>query len=276
MQQTKTAAKPLVLKAPGDERHFFSVPAEVSDLSDTFNGNILAENGAECEIKRNIIHLINKKPENLTLAQLSNVLSLTAKVYEDTWRKRSIGIISGETFPLEDERKLLQTWVAPKPNELIVDVGCSTAFYARSVLNKEPGARVVALDFSEEMLQEARTYCKKENVHAFLLRADAAYMPFYAESVDAIVCGGSLNEFADPSRVLYELRRVLKKDGRCFMMHLLQANTWYGRLLQGGSKTGGLHFWTEQESDDLFKKSGFTVERRHTLGVVCFSLLRCA
>lgn len=265
--------QPLELKAPGDERQFFAIPANTADLTRAYNGNVCSDDGNECQIKNNIIHLIDEAPGNITLAQNTNFWSVTARLYEETWRKRSIGLISGEEFSIEDEKKLLESWVRPLPGELIVDAGCSTALYARAILTREPSARVVALDFSLQMLEEARKRSMQEGHNIFLLRADASAMPFYAESVDAVVCGGSLNEFNNPEKVLYEIRRILKKTGRCFMMHLLEANTWAGRILQAGSKTGGLHFWSEPESDRLFGKAGLSVARRHKTGIVCFSLL---
>ena len=263
----------LTLKASGDERRFFSIPPEVAELSQPFNGNVVNDDSSECIIQNNIIRLINSIPGDATLAQRSNFLTLTAKVYENTWRARSIGILSGQPFSLDEEKKLLQSWTSPKPNEWIADIGCSTGFYARSLAEKEPDANIIALDFSEEMLEEARLRCLDEKHQLYLLRADASALPFYAESMDALVCGGSLNEFANPEKVLYEMRRVLKKNGRCFMMHLMKADTWYGRLLQKSSETGGLHFWSEEESDALFTRAGFTVTRRHKMGIVCFSLL---
>jgi len=263
----------LILKAPGDERNYFTIPSSVADLQSSFNGNVLSQSGRECEIKENIIQYINSTPDGITLAQRSNFIPMTASVYEELWRKKSIGILSGEEFSFEDEKKLLQTWTAPQKNEWIADIGCSTGFYARSIAEREPEANVIALDFSEDMLEETSKYARDEQHNVFLLRADAESLPFYAESMDALVCGGTLNEFANPEKVLYEMKRVLKPEGRCFMMHLLKASTWYGSLLQKGSEIGGLHFWDEEASDHLFTKAGFKVNRRLNVGIVCFSLL---
>ncbi len=265
--------QPLVLKSTEDERIFFSIPHEVSDLNQSFNGNILSESGNECRIKENIIRYLDKKPSTLTLAQQSNFIPLTSDIYEDTWRKRSIGILSGQDFSIEDEINLLQRWVNLNPEDNVVDIGCSTALYARALAKKQPNAKITALDFSLKMLEAAKVKAKKEDVDLFLLLADAEELPFYSNSMDLVVCGGSLNEFANPDRALYEMKRVLKNDGEVFMMHLLKADTWYGSMLQKTSEIGGLNFWTERESDALFQKAGFVIKRRHKIGIVCFSLL---
>lgn len=69
--------------------------------------------------------------------------------------------------------------------------------------------------------------------------------------------GGTLNELSDPTKVLYEANRVLKKEGSFFVMHLIKSDAWYGRLLQDSMGLGGIKFWTKDESNDLFKQAGF-------------------
>ncbi len=266
--------EPLILKAPGDERNFFEIPAQAADTASEFNGNVLSAGGQNCEIRSGIIHLIDGKPSDITLAQQSNFIPATARLYEEQWRRRSIGFISGEEFSLDDERQLLQSWSLPQPGELVLDLGCSTAFYARSAALKAPESRCVAIDISEPMLRQAREKAIQENVKLFLLKADVSSLPFYAGSADLLLCGGSLNEFANPEKVLYESRRVIKPDGRFFMMHLLRAETIAGKLSQKVSEVGGISFWTEKESSALFSKSGFRIERSLKLGAVMFSLLK--
>jgi len=271
---TTSSTQPLTLKKKGDERRFFEIPPAVSALHSLFNGDATASDGETLEIHDNIIRFIEGKPADITLAQQSNFLPPTARFYEDTWRRRSIGFLSGENFSFEDERQLLLSWSAPKPGELILDLGCSTGFYARALANAEAKARVVAIDISEPMLAEARAKAVEEGVEMYLLKADVSELPFYGNSVDLLACGGSLNEFSKPEKVLYEAKRVLKQDGRLFMMHLLQAESIMGKVAQKASRAGGISFWTEAESETLFERAGFRVERRHKMGIVMFSLLR--
>ncbi len=75
-------------------------------------------------------------------------------------------------------------------------------------------------------------------------------------------------------KVLYESRRVIKKGGYFFIMHLLTADTWYGRILQEPTKLGGAQYWTLNESNALFAQAGFVVEKQEKKGIVCFTLLR--
>ncbi len=271
---SKKTDSPLVLKASGDERNYFEIPPDAARLSEDFNGNVISADGQEIEIRSGIIIFKDEKPADITLAQQSNFIPATARFYEEQWRRRSIGFLSGEPFTLDDERQLLQSWTLPEKDELILDLGCSTAFYARSAALRAPESRCVAIDISSPMLEEAKEKAVAENVNLFLLKADVSELPFYSGSANLILCGGSLNEFAKPEKVLYETRRVIHKEGRVFMMHLLRAGTIAGKISQKASEAGGISFWTEDESVALFNRCGFKVERSLKMGVVMFSLLR--
>lgn len=212
----------------------------------------------------------------MSWAQSSNHWKITAAFYENIWRKRSLSLFSGEEFPVEKEQQLLVDWLNPQSNGLYLDVGCSTGLYARKIKRAQPKCSVVALDFSRQMLQEARRKAKADQTDLYLLRADARFMPFYGAAFDGLMTGGTLNELSDPLKVLYECRRVLKKGGAFFMMHLIKANTWYARLLQRSTQYGGLNFWDTAESNQLFERAGFAIADQYRQGIVCFSKLKPA
>lgn len=124
-----------------------------------------------------------------------------------------------------------------------------------------------------QMLNEARLKAEADQTDMYLLRADARKLPFYGATFDGLMMGGTLNELTDPLKVLYEARRVIKKDGIFFMMHLVKADAWYIRLLQDSAAYGGITFRTVQESNQLFERAGFTVADQFSKGIVCFTKL---
>jgi ubiquinone/menaquinone biosynthesis C-methylase UbiE len=154
-----------------------------------------------------------------------------------------------------------------------LDLGASTALYARALKAAQPKASIVALDFSLQMLEEARIKSEADETDLYLVRADGRDLPFFSKTFDGIVMGGTLNELSDPVKVLYEANRVLKKEGCFFMMHLIKSDAWYGRLLQESVGLGGIKFWTVEESNELFKRAGFSIDKQITRGIVCFSRL---
>ncbi|MFU8812173.1 MAG: class I SAM-dependent methyltransferase [Balneolaceae bacterium] len=263
----------LELRSPRHDRASLHLPQAASALASPYNGSISSEKGDEYTIENNILDLLSK-PQSLSMAQRTNHWQLTASAYEDLWRKRSLSLLTGEPFPFEKEKALLARWAAPSSGEWFLDVGCSSALYARFLKQAEPGVQVAAVDVSHPMLREARSRAAAENTPLYLVRADARELPFFNGTFDGVVMGGTLNELSDPQKVMYECRRVIKKGGRFFMMHLLRADSWPGRLLQKAAEAGGIHFPTLAESNALFARSGFATEEQARHGIVCFSRLR--
>lgn len=265
----------LKLRAPDSDQHSIILPEAASNLSARYSGTLSSGKGKEYAIDANITDLL-ESGFSYSLAQRSNHLGLTAAVYEDLWRNRSLGILTGESFPIEKEKELLTEWLSPEDGGLYIDVGCSTALYARTVKQAEPGSTLVAIDISLSMLREARRKSAKENTDLFLIRTDARNMPFYASTFDGLMMGGTLNELTDELKVLYECRRVLRTGGTFFMMHLLKAGSIFGKLFQGPANWGGVQFWSLDESNQLFERAGFKVEEQFTKGIVCFTKLGTA
>ncbi|HKK44371.1 MAG TPA: methyltransferase domain-containing protein [Balneolaceae bacterium] len=263
----------LEIRSPKYERASINIPHEVAELQKNFNGTICSNKGDEYIIQNNIIDLLGEDPVSMSWAQSSNHWKVTAALYEDIWRKRSLSILTGEEFPIEKERELLIQWLNPQAGNLYLDIGCSTALYGRLLKKEAPKAEVVSLDFSKQMLQEARLKSEAEQIDLYLLRADARRLPFYGATFDGLMMGGTLNELTDPIKVLYEARRVIKKDGIFFMMHLVKADAWYARLLQDSAEFGGITFWTIDDSNTMFEQAGFKVAEQFSKGIVCFSKL---
>ena len=263
----------LEIRSPKYERASITIPEEVANLQKTFNGTICSNKGDEYQINNNIIDLLADDPVSMSLAQSSNHWKVTAALYEDIWRKRSLSILTGEEFPIEKERELLIDWLTPQSGHLYLDIGCSTALYGRLLKKEELKCDVVSLDFSKQMLQEARLKAEAEETDLYLLRADARHLPFFGATFDGLTMGGTLNELTDPLKVLYEARRVIKKDGTFFMMHLIKAEAWYARLLQNSAEFGGIKFWDIPESNTMFERAGFSIADQFSKGIVCFTKL---
>ncbi len=84
-----------------------------------------------------------------------------------------------------------------------------------------PGTRVFGLDFCEPMLERAETkkaakpsrYSEVEFMHG-----DALDIPVEDASFDAVTIAFGLRNMSDRARCLSEIRRVLKPDGRMFVL----------------------------------------------------------
>ena len=172
-----------------------------------------------------------------TLAQLSNLLPVTALLY-DAWRVKSLSLLTGEDFRLEREFALMLTWLDVQSGQTFLDVGTSTGNYARALADS--GAGVAAIDISKPMLVQAQKLTTQPNITFEQVNVEA--LPYADSSFDGVVVGASLNEFFDTRQALAEMARVLKPSGKLFMMYLRESDTGFGRFAQVAFKLGGIRF----------------------------------
>jgi 2-polyprenyl-6-hydroxyphenyl methylase/3-demethylubiquinone-9 3-methyltransferase len=172
-----------------------------------------------------------------TLAQRSNFLPLTALLY-DTWRVRSLELLTREDFSLEREFALMLEWLQVQAGQTFLDVGTSTGNYARALGAR--GASVTAIDISKPMLERAQALTNDAGIS--FEQANVEALPYPDSSFDGVVVGASLNEFFDTDQALAEMARVLRPEGKLFMMYLRASDTAVGRLIQAPFKLSGVRF----------------------------------
>jgi demethylmenaquinone methyltransferase/2-methoxy-6-polyprenyl-1,4-benzoquinol methylase len=176
------------------------------------------------------------------------------------WRRRTVGLLA-----------------LPAP-ATVLDVACGTGDFVR--LLQRLGHRPVGIDFSAGMLAHARVG------EAPLLRSDAAAMPVRSGSVDGVVSGFALRNFADLGAVFSEVARVVRPGGRIALLDvgepdrpLVRAGyrVWFrgavpriGRLLSDGSAYRYLpesvaYLPPPPELLAMLSAAGFSEGRRHAL-----------
>ncbi len=196
--------------------------------------------------------IVNKMPKNAsyTLAQSSNFLPLTAQMY-DLWRERSLSLLTQENYSLQREFALLREWMQVQAEQTFLDIGTSTGNYARVLA--QAGGMVTAIDISKPMLEKAVARGNNQNIS--YEHANVEYLPYPDQSFDGVVVGASLNEFHDTKRALEQMARVLKPNGKLFMMYLCQSDTSFGRFVQAPFKLSGVRFpnrtWIAQTLSQL-------------------------
>jgi 2-polyprenyl-6-hydroxyphenyl methylase/3-demethylubiquinone-9 3-methyltransferase len=98
----------------------------------------------------------------------------------------------------------------------VADIGCGAGVAA--VLLGREGANVVGVDRDSAVLREAARRLEDEDDsvkgRVRFTPADAADLPFADEAFDSVLLGNVLDEQLDRARVITEIARVLKPDGR--------------------------------------------------------------
>lgn len=102
---------------------------------------------------------------------------------------------------------LLTAVVSARPRE-ILEIGCGTGQFAKSVMDAMPECDYLATDQSEAMVAAT----KRLGVAA--RQADATQLPFMAETFDGVVAAWVLYHVPDLDRAVREARRVLRPGGQ--------------------------------------------------------------
>jgi len=117
--------------------------------------------------------------------------------------------------------KALVEYSRPLPGMAVLDLASGTGEPAISLAERVgPQGSVIALDQSAELLEIAAERARQRKLANFATqRADAHALPFADATFDLAACRFGVMFFADPTRALTELRRVLKPGARaCFLV----------------------------------------------------------
>ncbi len=179
----------------------------------------------------------------------------------------------------------------------VLDICAGTLELGRAVQQalRERGVgqrRVVAADFSREMLLAARGGAAREGEAGMdVLQCDALCLPFKEDSFAGAICGFGLRNLSDPRAGLQELGRVLRPGGALVVLEFCRPtridsrafHALYGRLLfplAGAAVAGdaGAYrylsrtmrgFWSRGELEEAVRGAGFEAVQGSdlTLGV---------
>jgi SAM-dependent methyltransferase len=95
----------------------------------------------------------------------------------------------------------------PDPGRRTLEVGCGEGRVSRDLIKR--GHRVTAVDVVQTLIRLA----KGADQQTAYIRADAAALPFAAESFDLVVFYNSLMDIDDMERSVHEAARVLRHGG---------------------------------------------------------------
>ncbi len=98
-------------------------------------------------------------------------------------------------------------------NGSLLDLGAGTGDLAREALKQNPASRVLAADFTLEMMRAGKKHGTLD-----WAAADALHLPFSDARFDAIVSGFLMRNVTDVPRALQEQYRVLSPGGRIVIL----------------------------------------------------------
>jgi len=107
-------------------------------------------------------------------------------------------------------QRLVSAHVDRTTTSLVVDLGCGTGRFSE-MLAAELGARVIGLDPSEKMIDQARR--KRAAGPVVFGRASAHELPLADSCIDLVFMSQIYHHLPDPAAVARECRRVLRGGG---------------------------------------------------------------
>jgi demethylmenaquinone methyltransferase / 2-methoxy-6-polyprenyl-1,4-benzoquinol methylase len=118
------------------------------------------------------------------------------------WRRKVIRLVKNETV------------------DHLLDVATGTADLAILAARKGAARQVTGVDISEGMLAQGRLKVKDRTLseRVTLLQADSAALPFADGTFDAVTVAFGVRNFEDLERGIREMLRVLKPNGRLFVL----------------------------------------------------------
>ncbi|XP_047311387.1 uncharacterized methyltransferase At2g41040, chloroplastic [Impatiens glandulifera] len=182
---------------------------------------------------------------------------LVSFLYERGWRQN----FNSSGFPGPDEEfEMAQEYFKPSEDGIIVDVSCGSGLFSRKFAKSGTYSKVVALDFSENMLRQCYDFIKNDESillsNLALVRADVSRLPFSSSSIDAVHAGAALHCWPSPSNAIAEINRVLRSGGVFVGTTFLRANSGILRAFLQRSVTSSYNYFTEEEIADLCRTCG--------------------
>ncbi len=105
-----------------------------------------------------------------------------------------------------------------RPGDAILDIGSGTGILLPLLHQNTNGkSRVVSLDIAEEMLKRAKSNGYQGNIQ--YVHGDASSLPLTNETFDMVICYSCFPHFRNKMKVLCEIARVLRSEGRLAICH---------------------------------------------------------
>lgn len=131
-------------------------------------------------------------------------------------------------------RKKLVTAVKQIAPHEVLDLATGSGDVAFALSHQLGNAQIVGADFCQPMLDEAEAKKSAQGGKKFanvtFRQGDGLALPFADNSFDAVTISFGLRNMADRHRCLSEMHRVLKPEGRLFVLEFSQPQRWLRSL----------------------------------------------
>lgn len=190
------------------------------------------------------------------------------KKYVHGYTERESQRLGDQAFILEE---LLHAGTAYPPGSRVLEAGCGVGAQTVPLARNSPGTKITSIDISMESLGRAKEATAQAQIRNVDFRqANIMALPFADESFDHIFICFVLEHLDDPTAVLIELKRVLRKGGSltviegdhgsCFWHPSTEASRKVWQALSGAQRQLGHNPFIGRELPPLLQRAGLNIE----------------
>ena len=127
--------------------------------------------------------------------------------------KKAWNLFAGCGNPLQE--------IELEPHWTVLDLGCGVGIDSQvAALSLQPPGRVLSMDITKELLDQAKEYSNPYSVCHWLV-GDGELLPLQPESADLVVANGSFNLMPRKDQALAEIYQVLRPGGYLALADLI-------------------------------------------------------
>jgi ubiquinone/menaquinone biosynthesis C-methylase UbiE len=166
--------------------------------------------------------------------------------------------------------KRLLEYIDLPPQPRVLDLGCGTGRLLDRLATEFPELQGTGLDLSPEMLRVARQ-SHHHHPRLIFIPGNAEDLPFADGQFDAIFSTLSFLHYPHPERVCQEVSRVLKAQGRFYLVDLTFSQAAQSQQL--AISPGGIRLYSPPARERLGTQAGLScLGHHHLLGPVLLTV----
>ena len=201
--------------------------------------------------------MINKIPNNK-----QQLFDLWASYYD---------ILFPSVFYQAIHKRLLEYVNLPREAN-VLDIGCGTGRLLDRLASEEPTLQATGLDFSGEMIRQARAH-NRHRPRIIFIEGNATALPFAENQFDAVFNTLSFLHYDSPEQVFQQVSRVLRPGGRFYWVDITTRRQYESFSADIGVSPGGVRFYSRAARDRLGKQVRLNcLGHHHLLGPVLLTV----
>jgi ubiquinone/menaquinone biosynthesis C-methylase UbiE len=169
---------------------------------------------------------------------------------------KHIAVLESEDRKTWQNLEKIMQMLELKPSYFVADLGCGSGYFTVPISRQVK--KVYAIDVQKEMLEFLEQKIQNEkilNIETLLSKENE--IPLKNKSVDLLLSVNVLHEFRDKEKIISEIHRVLRHEGRAVMVDFRKEESSRGPPMSIRV--------SKEEAIRLFEKHGLTVLKTRDL-----------